>query len=744
MTSNGHERAKPLRTGDPHELGGYRIVGRLGRGGMGTVYLAKDEADRSVAVKLIHPDLSDDEAFRRRFAREVESARSVARFSTAAVIDARLEGDPLFIVSEYVAGPNLAEAIAADGTMYGGTLDSLAMGVAAALTAIHGAGVIHRDLKPANVLLSSVGPKVIDFGIARAMDDDSAVTRSSQLMGTPAYLAPELIEGRDITAASDIFSWGCLVVFAGTGKAPFDAPTVPAVLHQIVSMAPNMEGLDPTLRELVTQALDKDPANRPTAQQLLNRLIGQEDPSRAVIDQTVVRSWTPPSTTRPTGIAAAGAAGAAAAAAAASDDPAATPPNGGEDGIATENLSQQATAAMPPDGPGTAASPATRPYDQPSPPTGVASHPPQPSGPQQPPYGPPGPPSGPQQSGFGPPPVQQGPYGHGQPGQPSFGSGPQQPPLGPPSGPQSPYGGPPGPGAPPPGASASGPAGGGRGRVRLRTVGIAAGAVALVAAAALVAVQVFGDPSFPEGTLVYGEDFTSAETAWGDEYDKEFEDDSSSGHVDQQFALRATQDDPSWQSYAPFTGGTPEQASVSVDITVQSGPPYAQAGLFCSGTSEEVDYENVYSQYEALVRLDGSGAVIRRNAGQNGSSTMSTVDSVPGFVDTGESRSAGISEGDHAAVDYAAGDGSTEGSEPTNRLQMTCERDQEAETVTIRLWADGEFITEAVDENPLEHGATGLLIRREGGGSGGDAVVYFDDYQLSDIGEPGTPQQTGE
>ncbi|WP_460863166.1 serine/threonine-protein kinase, partial [Nocardiopsis coralliicola] len=314
MTSNGQDSAKPLRTGDPRELGDYRILGRLGRGGMGTVYLAQTAGGRRVAVKLIHPDLADDEAFRRRFAREVESAQRVARFSTAGVIDARLDGEPLFIVSEYVPGPNLAEAIAADGPMAGGTLDGLAMGVAAALTAIHGAGVIHRDLKPANVLLSTVGPKVIDFGIARAMEDDGAVTRSSQLMGTPSYLAPEIIAGREIAPPSDIFSWGCLVAFAGTGRAPFDAPSVPAVLHQISSMPADLEGLDDSLRTLVEPALSKEPAERPTAQQILNRLVGQEDPSDSVVDSTVVRSWTPPSTARPDagGALAAGAAGAAA------------------------------------------------------------------------------------------------------------------------------------------------------------------------------------------------------------------------------------------------------------------------------------------------------------------------------------------------------------------------------------------------------------------------------------------------
>ncbi|GAB2512006.1 serine/threonine-protein kinase [Nocardiopsis aegyptia] len=298
MTSNGHQSGKPLRAGDPRELDGYRIVSRLGRGGMGTVYLAKDAADRTVAVKLIHPDLADDEAFRRRFAREVESARRVARFSTAGVIDARLDGDPLFIVSEYVPGPNLDEAVRADGAMAGGTLESLAMGVAAALTAIHGSGVIHRDLKPANVLLSPVGPKVIDFGIARALDGTGgAVTRSSQLMGTPSYMAPELIMGRQPTPAGDIFAWGCLVAFAGTGSAPFDAATVPAVLHNISSAPPRLDGLDPSLYDLVSSALDKEPENRPSSQQILARLVGQEDPVEAEVRRTITTSWAPPSST---------------------------------------------------------------------------------------------------------------------------------------------------------------------------------------------------------------------------------------------------------------------------------------------------------------------------------------------------------------------------------------------------------------------------------------------------------------
>ncbi|MDA0564273.1 protein kinase [Streptomonospora sp. S1-112] len=465
MTDNGRERVKPLRTGDPRQLGDYRVEGRLGRGGMGTVYLARDTADRLVAVKLIHPDLADDPDFRRRFAREVEAARRVARFSTAGVLDARLDGDPLFIVSEYVPGPNLAEAVATDGPMRGGTLESLAMGVAAALTAIHRAGVIHRDLKPANVLLSAVGPKVIDFGIARAMDDEGAVTRSSQLMGTPAYLAPELIAGGDITPASDIFSWGCLVTYAGTGKAPFNAQTVPAILHLISAAPADLEGLEPGVTELVRSALEKDPANRPTAQDLLNTLVGQENPAETTVDRTVVRSWTPPSTARADAEGAAGAAalGGAAGAAAGAAGAVAGAALGGDDQptVPAEQPGPDATRSLPPE----AAEPA--PPARPSPPDATGRPDPGPQAPHEPAWGAPG--AGPG-GGYGPPPagdpaaftpppgVHQQPHGrwpghaqpfHGSPSGPQPGhgtpSGPQPPAHGFPSGPQPGHGTPSGP-----------------------------------------------------------------------------------------------------------------------------------------------------------------------------------------------------------------------------------------------------------------------------------------------------------
>ncbi|GLU47905.1 serine/threonine-protein kinase [Nocardiopsis ansamitocini] len=584
MTPNGHERTQPLRTSDPTELGGYRIVGRLGQGGMGTVYLAKDSADRNVAVKLIRPDLSDDEAFRRRFSREVRSARSVARFSTASVIDARLEGDPLFIVSEYVAGPTLAEAVKSEGPMAGGTLEGLAMGVAAALSAIHGAGVVHRDLKPANVLLSSVGPKVIDFGIARAMDADGSVTRSSQLMGTPAYLAPELISGDSVAPPADIFSWGCLVAFAGTGRTPFDGPTVPAVLHQIISMEPDLTGLDPHLLGLVRQALDKTPANRPTAQQLLNILIGQESPSPAVIDETVVRSWTPPSTNRSvipdTGPRPAEPTGATPPA------PGGLRPDGSPPAEPTTDFAQQRTNALP--------APAARP---PQPPYSG------PSGPNQPGFGYPG-------SGY-PPPGRQG--GHGYNGQPPYGyPGDTR---------NGDFGGP----TPPGGGVVSG-------RTPFPTKWVGAAALALVVAGAAVAGGIWlrGGPPVPTGTEFYSHDFAVQDNAWPD---REFDPGSNSswvGYQDDTFVVSADGDRQVSSGAYPEILGVPSRVLVSATAVVQSGPAYGAFGLSCF--KYENDDDSTY--YRAYVRVDGAEAEIRREAGEGGSRSLNRVggDPVPGFA----------------------------------------------------------------------------------------------------------------
>ncbi|MBB3727326.1 serine/threonine-protein kinase [Nonomuraea dietziae] len=264
-----------------NQIGRYRLLHVLGRGGMGTVHLAEDPAGQRVAIKVINPELSQHEQFRARFRREADAALRVRRFCTAAVLEAALDGDQLYVVTEYVPGPNLEEAVRQSGPLRGSSLDALAVSVATALTAIHGAGVVHRDLKPSNVLLSPVGPRVIDFGIARALDEIGGVTGTGELIGTPRYMAPEVLRGEPVSAACDVFSWGCLLAFAATGKAPFPGETLPSIIYQVLNTEPVLEGLEPALRELVVASLAKDPAWRPTAQQLLDQLIGRQGRARA-------------------------------------------------------------------------------------------------------------------------------------------------------------------------------------------------------------------------------------------------------------------------------------------------------------------------------------------------------------------------------------------------------------------------------------------------------------------------------
>ncbi|MFE9105019.1 DUF4389 domain-containing protein [Actinomadura geliboluensis] len=283
--------AGPLEQDEPRVLGPYRLLGRLGRGGMGTVYLGAEPDGRRVAVKVVNRDLAGEPAFLARFRREVTAARRVHRFCTAPVLDAELDQDPPYIVTEYIDGPSLDKAVREKGPLPGSDLEGIAVGVATALAAIHGAGIVHRDLKPANVLLSSTGPRVIDFGIARALDAPDGPTRTGQFVGTPSYIAPEVLRGEPVEQASDVFSWGCVVAYAGTGRPPFQGKTVAETFHRIGHEEPDLAGLDPRLREVVAAALGKDPAARPTARQLLTRLVGQEhaDPERAA--ETISMSW---------------------------------------------------------------------------------------------------------------------------------------------------------------------------------------------------------------------------------------------------------------------------------------------------------------------------------------------------------------------------------------------------------------------------------------------------------------------
>ncbi|MFI7227859.1 glycoside hydrolase family 6 protein [Nonomuraea angiospora] len=257
-----------LRDGDPRQVGPYTLLVRLGEGGMGVVYLGQAPDGTRVAVKLIHARMDAHADFRRRFAREVAAAKRVARFCTAPVLDADVEGDVAYLVTEYVEGPSLGDAVRESGPLKGSALDGLAAAMAMALRAIHGAGVVHRDLKPSNVLLSQVGPKVIDFGIAQLMDAEM----SSAIVGTPSYMSPEQVSGATIGPASDIFSWGCTVAYAASGKPPFGSGSVPTILLRIVNEAPELHGLSGPLRDLVLASLTKNPRERPTAQDLMDRL----------------------------------------------------------------------------------------------------------------------------------------------------------------------------------------------------------------------------------------------------------------------------------------------------------------------------------------------------------------------------------------------------------------------------------------------------------------------------------------
>ncbi|MGW4945655.1 protein kinase domain-containing protein [Actinoplanes sp. NPDC004185] len=271
----------PLRSTDPQFLGGYRLLARLGQGGMGTVYLAEDRHERLVAIKTVKPELAYEEEFRARFRSEVNRARQVPPFCTAELLDADADHETPYLVVEYVDGPSLAEVVAEQGPLTGGSLYSVAVGVATALAAIHGAGVIHRDLKPANVLFALGTPKVIDFGIARAFEATSQHTGTDQMVGTVAYMAPERFDSdsRRIGPAADVFAWGVVVTFAGTGRTPFGGDSAAATAGAILTRPPHLEGLPAPLRALVARTLEKEPELRPTAFELLDELVAVGAPT---------------------------------------------------------------------------------------------------------------------------------------------------------------------------------------------------------------------------------------------------------------------------------------------------------------------------------------------------------------------------------------------------------------------------------------------------------------------------------
>ncbi|GGO80136.1 ABC transporter substrate-binding protein [Nonomuraea cavernae] len=274
---------RPLRPGDPGSVGDYTVTGFLGEGGQGSVYLGLSPSGERVAIKLLHARFADDEQAVRRFRREAEAARRVAEFCTARVLEVGAADDRPFIVGEYVDGPSLQHQVTAEGPMRGQVLVRLAVATATALAAIHRAGVMHRDFKPSNVLLGPDGPRVIDFGIARALDVSQSLTTG--VVGTPAYMAPEQFHGRP-EPASDVFAWAGTMVFAATGRSAFGFGTLPMVMHRILSAAPDLSGVPEPLAALLQAALGKDPRFRPTAEQVLGELIRSNGPAGATTPPT--------------------------------------------------------------------------------------------------------------------------------------------------------------------------------------------------------------------------------------------------------------------------------------------------------------------------------------------------------------------------------------------------------------------------------------------------------------------------
>jgi dipeptidyl aminopeptidase/acylaminoacyl peptidase len=266
-----------LEPGDPTSIGAYRLLGRLGAGGMGEVFLGESPSGRMVAVKLIHPAHAGTPHFRERFAREIEAARRVGGFHTAPVVDADPHADPPWMVTAYIEGPSLQDAVSQYGSMPPNHLRAVGAGLAEGLAAIHASGLVHRDLKPANVILAADGPRIIDFGIARAIDATTRLTTTGSVVGTISYMSPEQIRGEPVGPASDMFSLGSVLTFAATGQPPFSGDSPVAVMYRIVNEPPDLSGLDETgLAGLIISCLAKTAADRPTVPAVLAAITGRD------------------------------------------------------------------------------------------------------------------------------------------------------------------------------------------------------------------------------------------------------------------------------------------------------------------------------------------------------------------------------------------------------------------------------------------------------------------------------------
>ncbi|RMI27532.1 serine/threonine-protein kinase, partial [Streptomyces triticirhizae] len=258
---------RPATPNDPAWVARYRILGRLGSGGMGTVLLGRGPDGALLAIKVIRAEYADDPAFRRRFRREVAVARQVTSPWAVPVVDADAEAPSPWLATPFVPGPALDETVATAGPLPETSVRVLGARLAEALTAVHAAGLVHRDVKPGNVLLAHDGPRLIDFGIARALDE-TALTATGSILGSPGYLSPEQARGLPVGPASDVFSLGCVLAFAASGQRPFGTGPVPALLYRAVHDEPDLSAVPETLRPLLAWCLAKPVSARPTVPEL--------------------------------------------------------------------------------------------------------------------------------------------------------------------------------------------------------------------------------------------------------------------------------------------------------------------------------------------------------------------------------------------------------------------------------------------------------------------------------------------
>ncbi|MFJ8786224.1 serine/threonine-protein kinase [Streptomyces sp. NPDC102476] len=263
---------QPLGVDEPTAVGPYRLLGRLGSGGMGRVYLGRSAGGRTVAVKIVHPHFALDEEFRARFRREVDAARRVGGAWTAPVLDADPEAAVPWVATGYAAGPSLASAVTDGGPLPEHSVRVLGAGLAEALAAVHGLGLVHRDVKPSNVLLTVDGPLLIDFGIARATDGTASLTSTGVSIGSPGYMSPEQILSKGVSGAADVFSLGAVLAYAATGAPPFPGDSSASLLYKVVHEEPELGSLTGELRELVGACLSKSAQERPTPAEVARRL----------------------------------------------------------------------------------------------------------------------------------------------------------------------------------------------------------------------------------------------------------------------------------------------------------------------------------------------------------------------------------------------------------------------------------------------------------------------------------------